>query len=189
MSDRNPTITDLAEDAKMPGVHYAHTLEGAGREEGQPLGEHLDEVARRAAEHANAFGSAAWGSWPADGTTWANTPRTSSLTWRASPQGRRSWMPPSSTARPTASRGASTTPRRVRCISWNDAPADGYPNADNPNFPTLDLARAGYIVEREAAAGGDGGGGQAIPIPAAVLVAPLTALLAGVAARRMRRRT
>jgi CRISPR-associated endonuclease/helicase Cas3 len=61
MSDRNPAITCLAEVAKMPEAHYAHTLEGASRERWQPLSEHLDEVARRAAAHAAAFGSAAWG--------------------------------------------------------------------------------------------------------------------------------
>ena len=45
----------------MPESRYAHTLEGASQEDWQPLSEHLDEVARRAAAHAAPFGSAAWG--------------------------------------------------------------------------------------------------------------------------------
>lgn len=61
---------------------------------------------------------------------------------------------------------------------WNDSVTTGYPNADNESFPTLDLSRAGFIVEREA---------TAIPLPLAVFAAPLTALLAAGAARRMRR--
>ena len=65
---------------------------------------------------------------------------------------------------------------------WNDVPVTGYPNADNPGFPTPDLGRAGFIVEREAAPP------TAIPLPAGVLTAPVTALLAAVAARRMCRR-
>jgi hypothetical protein len=72
---------------------------------------------------------------------------------------------------------------------WNDAPASGYPNADNMSFPTPDLARAGFIVEHDGAGRpGDGGGPVAIPIPAAALGAPLAGLVAGFAARRMRRR-
>ena len=45
----------------MPDTHHAHTLEGASIEQWQSLEEHLDEVARRAAENASAFDSAAWG--------------------------------------------------------------------------------------------------------------------------------
>jgi hypothetical protein len=61
---------------------------------------------------------------------------------------------------------------------WNDAAAAGYPNPDNESFPTPDLSRAGFIVEREA---------TAVPLPAAVFAAPLAALLAAGAGRRMRR--
>ena len=73
---------------------------------------------------------------------------------------------------------------------WNDVPPSGYPNLDNLSFPTPDLTRAGFIVEHDAAGRpGDGGGGPvAIPLPAAAFGAPLAALVAGFAARRMRRR-
>ncbi len=66
---------------------------------------------------------------------------------------------------------------------WNDAPVDGYPNDDNSNFPTMDLNRGGYIVEREAQEPPP----VAIPLPPAVFAAPLTALLAGWTFRRSRR--
>ena len=45
----------------MPVQHYAHTLEGKGIEDWQPLIDHLDRVAALAAAHSAAFNSAAWG--------------------------------------------------------------------------------------------------------------------------------
>jgi len=46
----------------MEGPHYAHTLKGTTTtEDWQPLEEHLENVAKRAATHASAFGSNEWG--------------------------------------------------------------------------------------------------------------------------------
>ena len=44
----------------MDGKFYAHSREGQPAEEGQPLEEHLREVARRASEFAAPFSSADW---------------------------------------------------------------------------------------------------------------------------------
>lgn len=85
---------------------------------------------------------------------------------------------------------------------WNDAPAGGFASNALPD----DLIKRGYILEVEGAGGGngnngggdgggngggnggngggDGGGGNAIPLPPALLAAPLGMLLAGWASRR-----
>jgi hypothetical protein len=69
--------------------------------------------------------------------------------------------------------------------TWNDAPVTGFPaDVDIP-----DLRRAGYVIEIEGAGnspGGGDGGPVAIPLPPALLAAPLGALVAGLAARRRR---
>jgi len=73
---------------------------------------------------------------------------------------------------------------------WNDAAKTGYPSDVNESFPTPDLTRAGFIIERNGVGAGEPGGESptvAIPLPAALFAAPLTALLAGAAMRRMRR--
>lgn len=82
-----------------------------------------------------------------------------------------------------------TLPRRGE---WNDLPQQGYPN-DGALVPAqADLFRAGYLLEFADARpdvrdGDDGGNPNAIPIPTALLTFPTTALLAILAARRMRR--
>ncbi|MCB1226610.1 MAG: HD domain-containing protein [Verrucomicrobiales bacterium] len=40
---------------------YAHTLEGKGPEDWEPLEEHLQKVAQQAAQFADAFGAKEWG--------------------------------------------------------------------------------------------------------------------------------
>jgi hypothetical protein len=68
---------------------------------------------------------------------------------------------------------------------WNDSPAAGYPESDIP-----DLVRAGFIVEvGSGTPGGNDPPPVAIPLPPAVLAAPLAALVAGYVARRQRRIT
>jgi hypothetical protein len=72
--------------------------------------------------------------------------------------------------------------------TWNDAPAAGFPTGSLPD----DLIRQGFIVEVEGAGGvnnggnggGNGGGGNAIPLPPAILAAPLGMLAAALASRR-----
>jgi hypothetical protein len=71
--------------------------------------------------------------------------------------------------------------------AWNDAPVAGFPNGVLPE----DLVRQGFILEIEGAGrgigsgGGNGGGdGNAVPLPPAILAAPLGMLLAGLASRR-----
>jgi hypothetical protein len=74
---------------------------------------------------------------------------------------------------------------------WNDAPLSGFLPGALPN----DLVRQGFVLEVEGIGGGNpgggnggggdgGGGGNAIPLPPAILAAPLGMLLAGFAARR-----
>ena len=72
---------------------------------------------------------------------------------------------------------------------WNDAPVGGYPTARLVTPPAIGL-RAGYLVETQAddTTGGNDGGGTTIPLPAAVYAFPLTAGVAGIFYRRMRRR-
>lgn len=87
---------------------------------------------------------------------------------------------------------------------WNDLPDEGYPNDGGLDPAQADLFRAGYLVEFAGTGGngdgggdgaGDGGGGgggdpgnpNAIPIPPALLLFPGTAVLAILAARRMKR--
>jgi hypothetical protein len=66
---------------------------------------------------------------------------------------------------------------------WNDAPTAGFPTGSLPG----DLIRQGFILEVEGAGGGNNGGGDggnAIPLPPAILAAPLGMLVAGLASRR-----
>lgn len=81
---------------------------------------------------------------------------------------------------------------------WNDLPDEGYPNDGGLDPAQADLFRAGYLVEFASVGSGNGtgngngdGGGDgdpnAIPIPPALLLFPGTAVLAILAARRMKR--
>ena len=77
---------------------------------------------------------------------------------------------------------------------WNDATRVGYPDGDITGGPTPDLERAGYVIELLDVGGNPGGGGNgnpppaAIPLPPALLAAPIGLLMAGIAARRRRAR-
>lgn len=64
--------------------------------------------------------------------------------------------------------------------SWNDAPEAGYTGADIP-----DLNLAGFIIERTAPTTTEPPP-VAIPLPPALLAAPLGMLIAGLASRRKR---
>lgn len=68
---------------------------------------------------------------------------------------------------------------------WNDAPFAGYPLAGLLT-PPPDALRAGYLIEIVAEDNG-GGGGTAIPLPAAVYAFPAAACVMGICYRRMRR--
>jgi hypothetical protein len=85
---------------------------------------------------------------------------------------------------------------------WNDAPHGGY--LDGLTFPPADALRAGFLVEISAdgtgggeggTGGGDGGtdaggagdGSASAPLPAAILTFPVTAVVAAVFYRRIRR--
>jgi hypothetical protein len=70
--------------------------------------------------------------------------------------------------------------RFLRRGEWNDLPATGFPDAVSGAPLETDLYRAGFIVEVDAAP-------SPVPIPAAVLIFPGTALVAFAAARRLRR--
>jgi hypothetical protein len=48
------------EEEEMPHQHYAHSLEGKPPSEGQPLEEHLRNVAKKAEEFAAVFQSGDW---------------------------------------------------------------------------------------------------------------------------------
>ena len=73
-------------------------------------------------------------------------------------------------------------PQAARRGQWNDVPSEGYPSAVlNPPVDQPDIRRAGYIIERTPTA-------TAIPLPAAMYAFPAAALVAGIAARRMKRR-
>jgi hypothetical protein len=67
---------------------------------------------------------------------------------------------------------------------WNDSATTGYPSPEIP-LPEIDLARAGFIIERAATAGDPPPVG--IPLPPALLAAPVAMLVAGAAARRQRK--
>jgi hypothetical protein len=74
-----------------------------------------------------------------------------------------------------------------RSGKWNDAGRDGYPNGDFAGEPTPDLGRAGYVVELlDVGGGGNNPPPTAIPLPPALLAAPVGLLIAGLAARRRR---
>lgn len=73
---------------------------------------------------------------------------------------------------------------KARRGSWNDAQSTGYPNPEVP-LPELDLINAGYVIERAPTFGDPAPVG--IPLPPALLAAPIGMLVAGIAARRQRR--
>jgi hypothetical protein len=76
----------------------------------------------------------------------------------------------------------------LRRGKWNDAPIDGFPNASNSSFPTMDLNRGGYVVEFEVPVVEPGNPPPvAIPLPTAVFAAPLTAIFGAWAVRRKSR--
>ena len=83
--------------------------------------------------------------------------------------------------------GAPTpTEMLARRGGWNDLPVSGYP-IDGLPLPPVDAWRAGYLIEITADDNGGGGGGNPIPLPAAAYAFPMTAGIAGIFYRRMRR--
>jgi hypothetical protein len=70
---------------------------------------------------------------------------------------------------------------------WNDEPTSGYPAAGLTN-PPADALRAGFLVEIPGNGNNNGGGSNAVPLPAAVFAFPVGAGFAGIFYRRMRRR-
>jgi hypothetical protein len=78
---------------------------------------------------------------------------------------------------------SASEPGFARRGSWNDAPVAGFPAGSLPD----DLPRAGFIIEVEGAGSGNGGNPPpAVPLPPALLAAPIGMLVAGLASRRRR---
>ena len=88
-----------------------------------------------------------------------------------------------------ATTDGAATPQEMldRRGGWNDLPIAGYPQ-DGAPLPPRDAWRGGYLIEITADDnGGGGGGGNPIPLPAAAYAFPMTAGIAGIFYRRMRR--
>lgn len=72
-------------------------------------------------------------------------------------------------------------PTSFRSGKWNDVPDTGYPDPIVGTPAQADVLRAGYVIES------DGSGPVPVPLPPAALAFPAGALVAIVAAKRMRK--